>query len=133
MIKKKGLPSTEYENLTHEVGIMKTLDHPNIVKLIDYFDEKKACYIVTELCVGGELLDYILKDQYSERDAANTVAVISKALYYCHKNGIVHRDLKPENVLLSDSDVNNKSRIKLADFGFAKSLKFVGLSTACGS
>eukprot|EP00944_MAST-04C_sp_MAST-4C-sp1_P000179 g179.t1 len=133
VIKKKGLPQTEYENLTHEVGIMKTLDHPNIVKLIDYFDEEKACYIVTELCVGGELLDYILKDQYSERDAAKTMAVIAKALFYCHKNGIVHRDLKPENVLLSGSNAIIESRIKLADFGFAKSLKFVGLSTACGS
>lgn len=133
VIKKKGLPPAEYENLTHEVGIMRTLDHPNIVKLIDYFDEKKACYIVTELCVGGELLDHILRDEYSERDAATTVAVIAKALFYCHKNGIVHRDLKPENVLLSDSDPNNRGRIKLADFGFAKSLKFVGLSTACGS
>ena len=66
VINKSRLPKEEYLNLTNEVAIMQKLDHPNIVKFIDYFDEKESCFIVTELCSGGELLDHILKHKYSE-------------------------------------------------------------------
>ena len=132
VINKSRLPKEEYLNLTNEVAIMQKLDHPNIVKFIDYFDEKESCFIVTELCSGGELLDHILKHKYSEGNAATVIRIICKALQYCHTNGIVHRDLKPENVLLKDNNSRTEN-IKLADFGFAKFTSFVGLSTACGS
>ena len=132
VIRKKHLPVEEYENLTLEVGIMKKLSHPNIVKLVDYFDEAKAVFIVTELCEGGELLDRIIDLQhYTEADASKVIYTVAGALEYCHKNGIVHRDLKPENILLPDKSEHGV--VKIADFGFAKFFTANGLHTSCGS
>ena len=132
VIRKKRLPDEEYENLKLEVEIMMGLEHPNIVRLIDYFDEEDAVYIITELCRGGELLDRIIElKHYTEYNASEVVFTVATALNHLHKNGIVHRDLKPENILLENSEAHGQ--VKVADFGFAKFFTADGLHTACGS
>ena len=69
-----------------------------------------------ELLSGGELFDRIVeKENYSEKEASDTIRPIVDALRYCHEQGIIHRDLKPENILLS-----KQGHIKLADFGLCK-------------
>ena len=78
-----------------EVDILSQLDHPNVVKLYEIFDEGDCLYLVMELMVGGELFDRIVeKEHYSEKEAADTIRPLVDAIRYCHSMGIVHRDLK---------------------------------------
>jgi hypothetical protein len=97
------------ETLKREIEILKTMDHPNIIKLVDVFEDDKYLHLVTELCTGGELFDRIIEKtksaegHYSEQDAATIIkSVLSAALKYCHTvHNICHRDLKPENFLFA--------------------------------
>lgn len=94
----------------------KLQDHPNIVKMYEFFEDEKRYYLVTEICKGGELFDEVLqRGKFSERDAAVLLKQVLSCVNYCHKNNIVHRDLKPENILL---ELNKEfDQIKIIDFG----------------
>ena len=109
----------------NEVEAMKEMDHPNILRLIDYKTKAEAIrvddtklklkYITLEYAEGGELFDYIAETgRFSEDQARYFFKQLISALEYMHKNGYKHRDIKPENILL-DKNFN----LKLADFGFA--------------
>lgn len=83
-----------------EVEILSQLDHPNVVKLYEIYDDYQVLYLVMELMRGGELFDRIVeKESYSEKEAAETLRPIVDSIRYCHEIGIIHRDLKPENLL----------------------------------
>lgn len=101
---------------------MQKLDHPNVLKLFEYFDEEKDIYLVTERCKGGELFDRIVENEFfSEYEAAKIFKQILQSLNYCHNQGIAHRDLKPENFLFETKD--KESDLKIIDFGLSKILK----------
>eukprot|EP01028_Stygiella_incarcerata_P008039 TRINITY_DN3398_c0_g1_i1.p1 TRINITY_DN3398_c0_g1~~TRINITY_DN3398_c0_g1_i1.p1 ORF type:complete len:325 (+),score=89.71 TRINITY_DN3398_c0_g1_i1:147-1121(+) len=123
------------ESLINEVKIMKEVEHPNIVRLMDVFETPRRVYLVMELLTGGELFDRIVNvypNGYTEKDASQLIAKIIKALFYLHERGIVHRDLKPENLLYENE--TEKSEIKLTDFGLAKiASEDVMMKTACGT
>ena len=115
---KKSL--SDYEGLMREVNLMIKLDHPNIIKLYEYYENDKNIYLIMELCTGGELFDRIVENtdngvQFTEKQAAHIFRQMMSAINYCHKNGIVHRDLKPENLLYLNKSEN--SPIKVIDFG----------------
>jgi hypothetical protein len=117
-----------------EAEILRSLDHPYVVKLFDvYVSPGKAIYLVMELIRGGDLFDRIVeRERYTEVQARRLFRRILTAVHYLHEErGIVHRDLKPENILVVDrqSDVN----IKLTDFGVAKNMTSEGLKTFCGT
>jgi calcium-dependent protein kinase len=87
-----------------EINILRSLDHPNIVKIFEYFEDDKRFYIVTEHIEGGELFDEIIaRGKFGERDAASLMRALLSTVSYCHSHNIVHRDFKPENVLLEAS------------------------------
>lgn len=68
-----------------EIDILSQIDHPNIVKLHEIFDEKESLELVMELMMGGELFDRIVeKEHYSEKEAADTIRPICDAIKYCH-------------------------------------------------
>ena len=91
------------------------MDHPNILKLYEVYQDDARFYVVTELCEGGELFDEIIKrNHFSEKDAAEIMLQVLKAINYCHANDICHRDLKPENIL-----IESEGLIKVIDFGTA--------------
>jgi calcium-dependent protein kinase len=120
-LQKKSV--SDYEGLMREVNLMIQLDHPNIIKLYEYYEDEKKIYLIMELCTGGELFDTIIQNtengvQFTEKEAANIFKQMMSAINYCHKNGIVHRDLKPENLLLLNK--NKDSPIKVIDFGMSK-------------
>ena len=113
---------------------MKTLDHPNILRVYDLYEDNNNFYIVTELCTGGELFDKIIQNGYlDERTAANVMKDILSAVGYCHKYKVIHRDLKPENILYQD-DKTDDSPLKIIDFGTSKQ-KYNGkeLDDVCGT
>jgi calcium-dependent protein kinase len=97
------------------------LDHPNILKLYEYFEDEKNFYIITEMCKGGELFDKIVeKEFFTEPEAAHLFKQILQGVNYCHSKNIVHRDLKPENFLYETKA--DDSDIKIIDFGLSKIL-----------
>jgi calcium/calmodulin-dependent protein kinase I len=115
---RKDLPPADDAAIYDEVAILASLNHPHIVPLIDFFDEKDCYFIVMELMSGGDLFDRIGKKKtYSEADARDLIVKMLKAVAYCHQRKIAHCDMKPKNLLLMSED--NDSFIKLADFGFA--------------
>ncbi len=132
-IRKDQVEGDDIKLLLREVQIMRNLNHPNILKLHEVFENDEEFSLVMELVTGKELFDKIVeKGQYGEREAANIVRQIVSAVEYLHANGIAHRDLKPEN-LLSSVDEKGNEFIKIADFGFSKNFGEDKLKTSCGS
>lgn len=71
---KSKMSAKEKVRLMYEIDILKNLDHPNIVRLYEVFEDKKSIYLVTELCQGGELFDEIVhRHQFNEKDAASVI------------------------------------------------------------
>ena len=115
LIKKESMTKDEALLFKQEINILMKLDHPNIMKLYEVFEDEKRYYLVTELCKGGELFDEIVcKVVFSEKEAANIIKSVLETVAYCHELGVVHRDIKPENILI-DKEMNNT--FKLIDFG----------------
>lgn len=119
----KMMSKAHLKNLSRfrqEVAIMKTMDHPNIIKLYETFEDARTMYLVMELCTGGELFDRIIEaGHFVERDAAVVMQHILRAIFYMHKVGTCHRDLKPENFLFFSKDPIQNNVLKLIDFGLA--------------
>ncbi|CAJ1370199.1 unnamed protein product [Effrenium voratum] len=123
------------ERFKQEIAIMKMMDHPNIIKLFESFEDHRNIYLVMELCSGGELFDRIIESgHFSEVQAAILMQQIIRAIYYMHENHVCHRDLKPENFLFMTKDPIEKNFLKIIDFGL--SCKFIPakpLSTKAGT
>lgn len=101
VVTKSQLTAEDLAALEDEIAVLKELEHTNIIRLYDVFDERQKYYLVTEKMIGGELFDRIVqKSFYNEREARDTCRVLFEALEYCHARQIAHRDLKPENLLL---------------------------------
>uniref|UniRef100_A0A8C4GVV0 MAP/microtubule affinity-regulating kinase 3 n=1 Tax=Dicentrarchus labrax TaxID=13489 RepID=A0A8C4GVV0_DICLA len=130
IIDKTQLNPTSLQKLFREVRIMKTLNHPNIVKLFEVIETEKTLYLIMEYASGGEVFDYLVAHgRMKEKEARAKFRQIVSAVHYCHQKNIVHRDLKAENLLL-DADSN----IKIADFGFSNEFSAGNkLDTFCGS
>ena len=116
IIHKAVLDDFTKESLKNEVEILNILDHPNISKLLELYDEPQYIYMVMELLPGGELYDRLIDadDPMTEKKASELVYKIIKALNHCHDQNIIHRDLKPENIVFDTQD-----EPKLVDFGLA--------------
>lgn len=114
--------------LMNEIEIMTHLDHPNVVKLYEVFDEDDYIFLVMELLSGGELFDRIVeKEVYTEREAAETIRPIVDAIRYCHGIGVIHRDLKPENLIYVNEEEG--APLKVTDFGVARFLTTQDIAT----
>eukprot|EP00929_Paragymnodinium_shiwhaense_P052122 TRINITY_DN26127_c0_g2_i1.p1 TRINITY_DN26127_c0_g2~~TRINITY_DN26127_c0_g2_i1.p1 ORF type:complete len:762 (+),score=179.89 TRINITY_DN26127_c0_g2_i1:142-2427(+) len=109
-------PGAAVETLAlREVEAMRLVDHPNICRLVEYFEAGRNLWLVMELCRGHELCSRLLElpRGMSEPEAAQMMAQMLRATLHCHAKQLVHRDLKPENFMLEDGE------LKLIDFGFA--------------
>jgi serine/threonine protein kinase len=111
--------SDEIESIFSEAETVKALNHPNIVKIINFFVIKKTLqtYFIMEYLEGGELLRFLEeKKRLSETEAHEIFRQIISAIDYCHRQKIIHRDLKLENIMKVDQ---NSLNIKIVDFGIA--------------
>ena len=122
--KSSILSQDDDQSFLKEIEVLSSLDHPHILKILEYFEDDTKYYIVTELCEGTELYEKIIElQQFTEHDAAKIMKMLFSCIFYIHSKGVVHRDLKPENILIN----NDLSNIKLIDFGtsryFDRSLK----------
>ena len=102
-------------SLINEINILKRLDHPNIMKIYEYYNTENEIYIISELCEGGELFDKITQEKYfTENSSKIIMKQLFSAIDFCHSNGVIHRDLKPENILLTKKEINS-----IFDFPFS--------------
>ena len=120
-LEKFGRYSGDLSLIRNEIKVMATIlekvDHENIVKLLDVFDDARCVHLLQELCRGGELFDRIQRESvFTEAGAAAIVKQVAQALHALHSNDILHRDLKPENLLYDSEDGD---LIKLMDFGLS--------------
>ena len=119
----KVLPSyhaedpTFVERFRREAQAIAGLNHPNIIQVHDFGEDKGFIYIVMEYVTGGTLEDR-LKDRYTLDDVLELISPLADALDYAHRQGIIHRDMKPANVLLDDG-----GKPILTDFGLARVLE----------
>ena len=121
IIDKTQLGENELESLYNELKVMSLIDHPNIVRVYEYYECHGVVFIVMELMNGGELFDKIVEyEHYTEKQASEAFRPIVDAVRYCHKLGIVHRDLKPENLLYLKEGEEEDNPIKIADFGLSQ-------------
>jgi len=118
-IQRSKISASDDLSIMNEIFIMCLLDHPQIIKVIDFFEEPDWYLIVMELMAGGDLFDKIAnRPCYNENDARKVCEKILKALNHCHLNNVAHLDLKTKNLLLATAD--DDMNVKIGDFGFAK-------------
>jgi len=111
------------DHLRREVSLLKKVEHGNVMKMVDCFEDEDYVHIVTEKYSGGELFDRIIDNTtaegcLSEKSAARIIKSLLEAVAYLHGEGIAHRDIKPENILFESSDED--SDIRLIDFGLSR-------------
>ena len=121
VIRKSHKNKSEEDSLMNEINILRKMDHPNILKMTDFYNQKKEYDIITEYCQEGELFNEIKTyAPFNETITGYYMKQILKAVCYCHGMNIVHRDLKPENILIVKRMKNGCHPIKIIDFGTAK-------------
>ena len=109
-VKKHGMKEIEIIELCNELAILQKLDHPNISKYFENYEDTNFIYICMELMEGGDLEGKILP----EAKISNYFKKLLLALKHCHEQDIIHRDLKPANIMLTKC-----GEVKLIDFGIA--------------
>ena len=107
----------------NEINVLSKMDHPNIIRLYEIFEDDRHISLIMEFCTGGELFKKIQEraeqdKAFSEKEAAVIFKQLMSAVSYCHSQGICHRDLKPENIIFANK--NEDSPIKIIDFGLSK-------------
>ncbi|KAL0866112.1 hypothetical protein Bca101_045230 [Brassica carinata] len=130
-IDKKLLNPKVRDSLLKEISILRTIDHPNIIRLHEAIETGDRIFLVLEYCSGGDLAEYInLHGKVSEPVAKHFMRQLG--LQVLQEKHCIHRDLKPQNLLLSSKEVT--PQLKIGDFGFARSLTPECMAeTFCGS
>ena len=118
--KGSGFDDEDEDNeleIINEINILMKMDHPNIVKIFEFYNSPTHYYLITEYCEGGCLFDLIIKNgPFTEIQASYIMNQLLSVVNYCHKMKIIHRDLKPENILVNKNE-NGFVKIKICDFG----------------
>ncbi|KRX02465.1 Protein kinase-like domain [Pseudocohnilembus persalinus] len=102
------------EQIIQEIKIQMFCDHPNILNMYSYFDDKTNIYLVLDYIPEGDLFNHLQKQKlFQEEQAKFYIYQICLALNYLHENNIIHRDIKPENIMVQNN------MLKLSDFGWS--------------
>src|SRR5262249_18477210 len=100
-----------------EAEAVARLQHPNIVQIYEVGESEGRPFLCLEYIAGGSLMRKVAGTAQPEREAAQLVETLARAVHYTHQHGILHRDLKPTNILLAADGTP-----KITDFGLAKIL-----------
>ncbi len=126
--KKAGFIEDYRKKFVKEANNLSKLNHENIVKVIDIFEENNTAYFVMEY-ISGESLEAIVEKRgpMSETETMQVVDQLAMAVDYIHRNSVSHFDIKPANILISET-----GSLKLVDFGLAKHYDSDGKQTSTG-
>ncbi|CAD8112213.1 unnamed protein product [Paramecium sonneborni] len=128
MIKQEfGREEQALDIVKTEVSILKSLNHENIIKVLEVYENDQTFWIVQEFVAGTPLSD-ILKEKLSSNEIKSIMIGLLNTVSYLQSLKIVHRDIKPENII-----IKKDNSIKVIDFGFAANLKFGSVSCICGT
>ena len=128
-VRKFKLSADSSEQLCREIEVLKSLDHPNIMKIYEVIESPYAFYIVCELLKGECLMDKILLETYDHQNEAQIARHMDDILYavsYCHHQGITHNDLNPGNLVFENT--SDTAKLKLIDFGISSRFDRGGFS-----
>lgn len=107
--------------LWSEIGVIRKMCHPNIVRLHETFENDSHIFMVLEGCLGGELFDRLVAEgRFAERDALRVGYQIGSALRHLHGVQVCHRDIQPETFFLAEEGPLNETGVKLIDFSTAR-------------
>jgi len=132
---KKKYNDPVFEVIKLSIPVIKDINHPNILQLIDLKEDSEYYYFIYEYCDGGNLDDYLnyLKNNnksLTEEEVQYIMKQLVEAVKYLHNKKIVHRNMKPRNILIkydSEEDLLKKnilkSKIKLSGFTISSHLK----------
>lgn len=110
---------SQKKKIMNEINILKSLRHPNNIKILETFQTDKHHMIVMELCPGGDLLNYVRKRRkLTEKYAKFVFKQIMQGIAYLHENKVAHRDIKLDNILL-----DGHGNIKIGDFGVSRRIE----------
>ncbi|XP_059005119.1 aurora kinase B isoform X3 [Mustela lutreola] len=124
-IEKEGVE----HQLRREIEIQAHLQHPNILRLYNYFYDRRRIYLILEYAPRGELYKELQKSRtFDEQRTATIMEELADALIYCHGKKVIHRDIKPENLLLG-----LQGELKIADFGWSVHAPSLRRKTMCGT
>lgn len=117
MEKEDILEQDMKEQIQEEIRIQSAISHPNIVELLEVFEDDNHLYVVLEHMLKGDMFDVLYNehsDPLSEKEARDIFSDLIKGISYLHSQNIIHRDIKLENLLM-----NETGDIKITDFGAA--------------
>ena len=120
--KVEDIDESNVLEILNEINVLKKIDHPNIIKIFEFFIYNNNYYLITENCSGGELFELVNDTIFTETQVAYIMYQLFSAVNYCHKMKIIHRDLKPENILITKNNENYLD-IKVCDFGTSQIFK----------
>ena len=111
---------SDNDNFLNEINILRKLDHPNVLKIFEFFSGDDNLKIITEYCPKGNLFQDIMDNgPFNEKYCSYILYQILSGVNYCHKMKIIHRDLKPENIIIMSKE-KGVPIVKICDFGTAK-------------
>lgn len=100
--------SKRLQSILNEVSILHALNHPNVIKLYEVFEDEKHIHLVMEYVESGNLTQFFANNQnLSEQEIIKIVRQTLSAINYLHEMGICHKDIKPENLMVSRSTTKN--------------------------
>jgi serine/threonine protein kinase len=105
----------QVRRFTRETKVIKSLEHPNIVRLRDFGDAMGIPYYTMDLIEGTSLEDFFARKLAEEKHFLEIMEKVADAIHYAHIHGVFHRDLKPANIM-----IDNAGEPHLVDFGIAK-------------
>jgi calcium-dependent protein kinase len=112
---KNYLSSNNISDMEREINILKNLDHPNILKIYEYYHDDFYFYIITELCSEGNLLEKLEEMSskcFNEKVVKVLMYEIISAVYYLHCCKVIHGDLKLENIMIDSIQTKSKISFK---------------------
>lgn len=118
-VAKAELSQRQIEKLQNEADLLSRIQHRNVVRLLDYYDQEddNIC-LVFEYAEQGDLLQYVLKRKcLTEDEARDLFRQVVNGVAACHSCNVLHRDIKLDNILL-----DNEGTVKLCDFGVSRSV-----------
>lgn len=117
--------------IRREIGILRLLHHPHIMRLYDVIATRSHMVLVLEYVGGGELFEYLARrGRLEEGHARRLFQQLVSGVAYCHRFNVAHRDLKPENIAFSE----DHSSLKIGDFGLSGLMQDGAFfSTSCGT